>query len=258
VTAEKISLGGNAEGVVTGQLLLALDEKKRLTSFYQSATDTELLSRPCSMFRFVAHDQSGAEATLTACEADRVLSDFKNGELRLHYSGRVFGATAEVELVLRPVGASVFWRGEARLSGANTACWRLDFPVLDGVGRSEGDDGADALITPDGWGRLLPRPTTAHYVGRYPGGGATMQFIGYTRDAVTLGVVARDGRCFVKDLVAQGSEDTHTVALEVRHYPEEMGQTRACRWPYEVETVALGGDWFVLAQHYRAWATQQA
>ena len=259
VTAEKISLGNNAEAVVTGQLLLALDGKKRLTSFYQSATDTDFLSQPCSMFRFVAHDQAGAEATLTAREADRVTSEFKNGELRLHYTGRVFGSTAaEVELVLRPVGSSVFWRAEAKVAGEAATCWRLDFPVLDGVGRRDGDDAADAIIEPDGWGRLLPRPTTARYLGRYPGGSATMQFIGYTRDAATLGVVARDGRCFVKDLVAQGSEDTHTVALEVRHYPEEMGHTNACRWPYEVETVALQGDWFALAQHYRAWATQQA
>jgi hypothetical protein len=258
VTAEKISLGSSGEAVVTGQLLLALDGKGRLTSFYQAATDTELLSRPCSMFRFVARDQSGVEATLTAHEADRVSSEFKNGELRLRYSGRLCEATAEVELVLRPASSSIFWRGEARLSGAGSACWRLDFPVLDGVGRREGDDHADTVIEPDGWGRLLPRPTATRYLGRYPGGGATMQFIGYSRDHTTLGVIALDGRCFAKDLVAHGSEDTRTLALEVRHYPEEMGHVRTCRWPYEVETVALPGDWFALAQYYRAWATQQA
>lgn len=255
---ERVSLGNDGEAVVTGQLLLALDTKGRLSSFYHAATDTELLSRPCSMFRFVAHDQSGAEALLTAREADRVTTEFQHGELRLHYTGRVFGsATAEVELVLRPEGGSVFWRGEAKLAGTTAMCWRLDFPVLDGVGRREGDDHGDAIIEPDGWGRLLPRPTATRYQGRYPGGGATMQFIGYSRDNATLGVIARDGRCFIKDLVAQGSEDTHTVALEVRHYPEEMGQTQTCRWPYEVETVALQGGWFTLAQHYRAWATQQ-
>ena len=73
-----------------------------------------------------------------------------------------------------------------------------------------------------------------------------------------LGVIAHDSRCFIKDFVAQGNDEERTVSLESRHYPQDMGFTRGCRWPYEMETVALAGDWFSLAEHYRAWATRQA
>ncbi|MCX6898783.1 MAG: DUF6259 domain-containing protein [Verrucomicrobia bacterium] len=256
---ELISLGDGRDAVVTDQLLLVLDTKGRLTSFYQALTDTELLSRPCSMFRFIARNPLGVEATLTANETERASADFSNGELRLRYTGSFFGTIpAHVDLVLRPDGPSIHWRAEAAVDGDGAAAWRLDFPVLDGVGRLEGDDGEDAVIVPDGWGRLLPRPSVARYQSRYPGGGATMQCVGYARGETTLGVIARDGRCFVKDLVALGNEETRTVSLEARHYPGDMGFTRGCNWPYEVETVALAGDWFALAEHYRTWATRQA
>ena len=257
--AEQVVLGAGRAALVTDQLLLALDDKGRLTDIYQSKTDTELLSRPCSMFRFVVHNPAGDEALLTAHEAEQVTTEFKAGTLHLRYSGKVFGTTpAQVDLVLRPEGSSVFWQAEAKVAGEAAACCRLDFPVLDGVGRRVGDDRADAVLVPDGWGRELPRPSAAHYQTRYPSGGATMQVLGYTRGQTTLGVIARDGRCFSKDLVVQGDEGTRTVALAVRHYPVEMGHTNSCSWPYEVETVALTGDWFTLAEHYRAWATQQA
>ena len=257
--AEQVPLGAGRTALVTDQFLLALDDKGRLTDFYQAQTDTALLARPCSMFRFVVHNQAGEEFLLTAHEAERVTTEFKDGALHLHYSGKVFGATpAQVDLVLRPEGSSVFWQAEARVAGATVACWRLDFPVLDGIGPQAGDDRADTVMVPDGWGRLLPRPSAAHYQGRYPGGAATMQVLGYTRGPATLGVIAWDGRCFAKDFVALGSEAAQTVALEVRHYPAEMGHTNNCSWPYAVETVALAGDWFTLAEHYRAWATRQA
>ena len=268
---EILSLGDGRDAVVTDQLLLALDTKGRLTSFYQTLTDTELLSRPCSMFRFTARNPLGVEETLTANDTVRASAEFNKGELRLRYTGNFFGAIpAHVDLVLRFDGPSVLWSAEAALDGDGAAVWRLDFPVLDGVGRLEGDDGEDAVIVPDGWGLWLPRPSTAHYRSRYPGGGGTMQFVGYSRGTegrgaeassasqTTLGVIARDGRCFAKDFVAQGNDEEHTVSLEARHYPGEMGFTRACNWPYEVETVALAGDWFSLAEHYRAWATRQA
>ena len=256
---EVISLGDGRDAVVTDQLLVALDAKGRLTSFYQTLTDTELLSRPCSMFRFVARNPLGVEAMLTAHETERASAEFSNGELRLRYTGSFFGTIpAHVDLVLRPDGPSLHWRAEAAVDGEGAAAWRLDFPVLDGVGRLDDDDGGDAVIVPDGWGRWLPRPSSARYQSRYPGGGATMQFVGYARGETTLGVIARDGRCFAKDFVALGNEETRTVSLEVRHYPGDMGFTRGCNWPYEVETVALAGDWFALAEHYRAWATRQA
>lgn len=257
--AAQVALGAGRAALVTDQLLLALDDKGRLTDFYQAQTDTDLLSRPCSMFRFVVHNPAGDEALLTAHEAEQVTTEFKAGALHLRYSGKVFGTTpAQVDLVLRPEGSSVFWQAEARVAGTTAACWRLDYPVLDGVGRSAGDDRTDTVLVPDGWGRLLPRPSAAHYQGRYPGGAATMQVLGYTRGPATLGVIARDGRCFAKDFVALGNEAERTVALEVRHYPAELGHTNSCSWPYEVETVALAGDWFTLAEHYHAWATQQA
>ena len=268
---ELISLGDGRDAIVTDQLLLALDTKGRLTSFYQALADTELLSRPCSMFRFTVRNPLGVEATLTANETERAAAEFSKGELRLRYTGSVFGTIpAHVDLVLRLDGPSVNWRAEAVVDGDGAAAWRLDFPVLDGVGRLEGDDGEDAVIVPDGWGRLQPRPSAAHYVSRYPGGGATMQFVGYARGQegrgteaaptfqTTLGVIARDGRCFAKDFVALGNDEERTVSLEARHYPADMGFTRGCNWPYEVETVALAGDWFALAEHYRAWATRQA
>ncbi len=256
---EVISLGDGRDAVVTDQLLLALDTKGRLASLYQALSDTELLSRPCSMFRFTARNPLGVEATLTANETERASADFSNGELRLRYTGSFYGTIpAHVDLVLRLDGPSIHWRAEAAVDGDGAAAWRLDFPVLDGVGRLEGDDGEDAVIVPDGWGRLLPRPSVARYQGRYPGGGATMQFVGYARGETTLGVIARDGRCFTKDFVALGNEETRTVSLEARHYPGDMGFTRGCNWPYEVETVALAGDWFALAEHYRTWATRQA
>ncbi|MBI5820110.1 MAG: hypothetical protein HZA88_14085 [Verrucomicrobia bacterium] len=256
---ELISLGDGRDSVVTDQLLLTLDTKGRLTSLYQALTDAELLSRPCSMFRFTARNPLGVEAALTAHETERASAEFSNGELRLRYTGTFFGAIpAHVDLVLRPDGPSIYWRAEAAVDGEGAAAWRLDFPVLDGVGRLEGDDGNDAVLVPDGWGRWLPRPSVAHYQSRYPGGGATMQFVGYTRGETTLGVIARDGRCFTKDFVALGNDEQRTVSLEARHYPGDMGFTRGCNWPYEVETVALAGDWFALAEHYRAWATRQA
>lgn len=255
---EVISLGDGRDALVTDQLLIALDTKGRLSSLYQALTDTELLSQPCSMFRFTARNPLGVEATLTAHETERAAADFNNGELRLRYTGSFFGTIpAHVDLVLRLDGSSIFWRAEAAVDGDGAAAWRLDFPVLDGVGRLEGDDGDDAVIVPDGWGRWLPRPSVARYQGRYPGGHTTMQFAGYARGETTLGVIARDGRCFAKDFVALGNEETRTVSLEVRHYPGDMGFTRGCNWPYEVETVALAGDWFALAEHYRAWATRQ-
>jgi hypothetical protein len=258
LAAEKLALGPGRDALVTDQLLLALDAQGRLTGFYQALTDTELLARPCAMFRFVVHNQAGEEALLTAHEAEQVTTEFKAGALHLRFSGKVFGTTpAQVDLVLCPDESSVFWQAEARVAGSTAVCWRLDFPVLDGVGRQAGDDHADNVLVPDGWGRLLPRPSAAHYQGRYPGGAATMQVLGYTRGPTTLGVIAWDGRCFAKDFVALGSEATRTVALEVRHYPAEMGYTNSCRWPYEVETIALAGDWFTLAEHYRAWATRQ-
>jgi hypothetical protein len=256
---EVISLGDGRDALVTDQLLVALDTKGRLTSLYQALTDTELLSRPCSMFRFTARNPLGVEAALTANETERAAADFNNGELRLRYTGSFFGTIpAHVDLVLRLDGPSIHWRAEAAVDGDGAAAWRLDFPALDGVGRLEGDDGDDTVIVPDGWGRLLPRPSVARYQSRYPGGGATMQFVGYARGETTLGVIARDGRCFAKDFVALGNEETRTVSLEARHYPGDMGFTRGCNWPYEVETVALAGDWFSLAEHYRAWATRQA
>ncbi|MCX7827215.1 MAG: DUF6259 domain-containing protein, partial [Verrucomicrobiae bacterium] len=93
---------------------------------------------------------------------------------------------------------------------------------------------------------------------RYPGGSATMQWIGLARDNdTTLGLIARDGRCFTKDFFAAANEDGRSHTLEARHYPENMGATTSCQFPYEVETVVLNGDWFALAQHYRAWATRQ-
>jgi hypothetical protein len=256
---EIVSLGDGRDALVTDQLLLALDTKGRLASLYQALTDTELLSRPCSMFRFTARNPLGVEAALTAHETERASAEFNNGELRLRYTGSFFGTIpAHVDLVLRLDGPGIHWRAEAAVDGEGAGAWRLDFPVLDGVGRLEGDDGEDALLAPDGWGRWLPRPSVVRYQSRYPGGGATMQFVGYTRGETTLGVIARDGRCFAKDFVALGNEETRTVSLEVRHYPGDMGFTRDCNWPYEVETVALAGDWFSLAEHYRAWATRQA
>lgn len=256
---EMVALGAGRNALVTNQLLLVFDSAGRLTSLYQASTDTDLLSQPCAMFRFVARNSSGVEALLTAQDARQVTAEFQPGTLHLQYSGFVFGTTpVHVDLALRPEGSSIFWRASAAVDGQAAACWRLDFPVLDGVGRRAGDDGDDAVIVPDGWGRWLPRPSVAHYQGRYPGGNTTMQCVGYVRGNTTLGVIARDGRCFAKDFVALGREDPPTIALEVRHYPEEMGYAHSCAWPYEVETVALDGDWFTLAEHYRAWATRQA
>ncbi len=259
---EMLALADGRDALVTDQLLLAFDTRGRLAEFYQALTDTSLLVKPCSMFRFVARNPLGVESTLTANEAERVTADFNstNGVLRLRYTGQVFGAhPAVVDVVLRPNGPSVHWSAAAACQGQGVTCWRLDFPVLDGLGRPEGDDGGDVIIVPDGWGRRLPRPTTVNYTGRYPGGSTTMQFVAATRgEATTLGVIARDGRCFVKDMVAKHGDDGRTFEMSARHYPENMGATATCQWPYEVETVALAGDWFTLAQHYRAWATKQA
>ncbi|MCX7827216.1 MAG: hypothetical protein N2689_16935, partial [Verrucomicrobiae bacterium] len=120
--------------------------------------NTELLVKPCSMFRFTVRNPLGVEAALTAHETERVGAEFAKGELRLRYTGTVFGAqTAQVDLVLRPEGPSVRWSAAGRVEGEHAACWRLDFPVLDGLGRLEGDDAHDALLVPDGWGRRIGR-----------------------------------------------------------------------------------------------------
>lgn len=259
---ELLALADGRDALVTDQLLLAFDAKGRLAEFYQALTDTSLVVKPCSMFRLVARNPLGVESVMTANEAERVAAEFSatNGLLRLRYTGQVFGGNpAAVDVVLRPNGPSVMWSAAAACRGEGVSCWRLEFPVLDGLGRRDGDESGDAIIVPDGWGRRLPRPTTVNYTGRYPGGSTTMQFVAATRgEETTLGVIARDGRCFVKDLVSKPGDDGRTFELSARHYPENMGETATCQWPYEVETVALAGDWFALAQHYRAWAVKQA
>ncbi len=250
---------GGGTLLVTDDVLLEWDARGRLTSLHHLATDTDFVRKPCSMFRFTVRDAKGMESVLTANEAALDSAVFAGGELRLKYSGRCGGTVpVRVQLALRPEGPSLAWRAEGEVTDGDAACWRLDAPVLDGLGRRGGDEPGDAVFVPDGWGRVLPRPAGARYEGRYPGGGSTMQVVGLTRDGATLGMIARDGRCFTKDLVVAGGADGRTVSLEVRHYPRDMGRTRTCAWPYEVETVALAGDWFDLARRYRDWATRQA
>jgi hypothetical protein len=140
----------------------------------------------------------------------------------------------------------------------DNACWVLDFPVLDGLGRDHGDKPGDALIVPDGWGRLLPRPSEATYDARYPDGDATMEVLGYSRqEGTTLALLARDGRCFSKEFFAEHGDDKRCFSLKIQHLPENMGETRHCEWPYQVEMTAFPGDWYALARHYRLWATNQ-
>lgn len=250
---------GGGRLLATADVLAELDARGRLVSLHHVSTDTEFLSGPCSMFRFTVRDAAGVETSMTAHEAALDRAVFTNGELRLRYSGQCGGVVpVRVTLTLRPDGPSLSWRAEGAVEGDGAACWRLDAPVLDGVGRAGGDEPGDAVLVPDGWGRLLPRPAAARYQGRYPGGSTTMQVLGLTRGGATLGLIARDGRCFAKDLVAAGSPDGRTLSLEMRHYPADMGATRSCAWPYDVETVVLPGDWYDLARRYRDWATRQA
>ncbi len=245
--------------LATADLLAELDGRGRLVSLYHVATDTEFLASPCSMFRFTVRDAAGAETSLTAGEAELESADFADGVLSLRYAGRCGGVVpVRVSLALRPGGPSLTWRPEAAVEGDGAACWRLDAPVLDGVGRIGGDEPGDSVLVPDGWGRRLSSPSAARYQGRSPGGSTTMQVLGLTRGAATLGVIARDGRCFTKDLVAAAGADGRTLSLEVRHHPADMGVARACAWPYDVETVLLRGDWYDLARRYRDWATRQA
>lgn len=237
------------EGTVTGKtypafLRAAFQESARLAGMTPPgwAIDVEL---PGGEHRRVTSTTEGVTATVTAEET--------SGETQTVWEGIGPGSLKEltVRLTRKPRAAGVAWRLEIENKG-HAAVWKVTFPDL----RIRIDDG-DKVVIPSVNGRLHDASRSLSYRGQYASGGLTMQCSALYGPAGGLYVAVHDPFGSAKELDMQAAEGW----LDIRWtwpVPDMGVPGTGWQMPGELVVQAFDGDWYDVAQLYRAWASKEA
>ncbi len=168
---------------------------------------------------------------------------------------------------VRPRGADIAISVAAENAGGATID-RLEYPILDGIGRLAGR-GEDELVHPHATGMLLhdpvdllePDPENHRRLGSspYPTGfaGSTMQFLAYVgrgRGGFFLGT--EDAAAAMKWFNVFASGDGIAASIVHKAAIHESGASFAPAYPTVIAALA-GGRWSDAGDRYRAWARDQ-
>jgi len=168
-------------------------------------------------------------------------------------SGVAADLTVRMTRSLRESGAA--WRLVVENTG-EAALWEVTFPDF----RTR-VHGGDMLVLPTVCGRLHPASQSLAYAssgtGNYPSGLLSMQCAGFYGDTGGVYVAVHDPDGSGKRLEMNNAGGTLAVRW---HWPAPDMGTPGTGWemPGEVLVRPFEGDWFDLAQIYRAWAAESA
>jgi hypothetical protein len=201
---------------------------------------------------------------LTIRLPDGQLQEFRSADLASTESGDVtvwadlcdevaVGVTVCMTRTSKAIGAG--WHLSVENSGA-AALWEVAFPDF----RSDAYDD-DTILLPNVSGKLHPAREPLEYVSQdqqhYPSGALSMQCLALYGPAGGVYIATHDPRASRKRLEVIANDGQ----FELRwHWPvPDMGRA-GTSWelPGEVVIRPFDGDWFDVAQIYRAWASEHA
>ena len=182
--------GHTLHRVIGGDVQADFDPHGRLMALSQSSGGHVFLAHPdtaASPWQLIVRDERGRSRTLTALDAHACHSERRYDGLILSWSEIERAPGLNVTCTVQPGEDRLLWRLTVGGLTPNTALWRADFPVLDGLFSINDDD--ERLLLPRAGGYLIRHPSRALFADpqasrrlslAYPGG-LTMQFIAYYR-----------------------------------------------------------------------------
>jgi len=179
--------------------------------------------------------------------------DEKSGDTRLVWDGLGAGPLGQltVQLTGKQLSSGASWRLDIENSG-KAAVWNVTFPDLQfPVGKD------DMVVIPSVSGRLHSASRPLSYSGEYPRGTLTMQCCGFYGPRGGIYAAVHDPYGSKKSLKMSGGNGRLVIRWT---WPVPNMGVPGTGWkmPGEVVVRPFKGDWFDIAQIYRAWAEKEA
>jgi hypothetical protein len=253
-----------------GNLLLTLrnsDKGIRVERLLDTQSGQDLLAtNPLPLFSLTLHGVGSAkQLNLSADEGWGQCTIHTHGRrLEIRWSQPVDQALTGLSVlatVTSDSGASALhWKLRVENTTTNWSVWRVLFPqvAIASLGTNA------AVLFPRGPGEvqrgIWDRPFS--YLGNYPGGWCSMQFMAAYREGAKptgLYVAMHDPWGSTKDLAVKSDPSARTVRLSFDHPAPNMSlATNSFALEGEAVWQLLRGDWFDAAVLYRAWARREA
>ncbi|MBI4028704.1 MAG: hypothetical protein HY360_27245 [Verrucomicrobia bacterium] len=216
--------------------------------------------------------QAGPGAKVETFHADTGATVYRLAWPKLDLPAEPGALGVAVKIVAPPATGLSYWYISVANRSKDWGTWEVRFPRLERLG-PVGDPAGDRFLDPQTQGRLTPNPylnlqkasyvrdmpvQTAGQSVHYPGYASFQMCALYNPERAGLYYAAYDGQGYYKHFSFGPKEDSRSLDLYLRHFPEGQGLPgTGYTSPFPVVVGTFKGDWLTAAKLYRQWAEKQ-